>query len=120
MKTDTSAKVMFEIIEAIKNSEDWVRSTDKAPMLLEERNRLERILERVPDDLRSELEDAIAGVEEAYADVALLYGMKIAEAIRENVSRPLTYSQYALDVMLWLEERSQLREEGKILARNAG
>lgn len=120
MRTDTSAKIVFELIGAIKSTEDWERSTDKAPMLLEERNRLERILERVPDDLRSELEYAISDVEEAYADMALLYGMKVAEAIRENVSRPLTYSQYTLDVMLSIEEREQLREEGKILARNAG
>ena len=97
MKSDINAKIMMDIVYRIKDTPEWVQATDKTPMLTEERKRLEEIIARVPDDLRDALEHAIASVEEAYVDMALLYGMRVAGAIQENVSNPQIFSRYALN-----------------------
>lgn len=112
-KISLNAKIMLDIVYAIKETPEWVQATDRTPMLTEERKRLEEIISRVPDDLRDALEGAIASVEEAYADMALLYGMRVAGAIQESISNPLNFSRYALDTMLTNEERMRLIREGR-------
>lgn len=113
MKSDINAKIMFDIVYAIKGTREWVQATDETPMLIEEIKRLEKVMARVPDDLRYDLEEAIAGVEEAYADMALLYGMRVADAMRESINNPLNFSRCTLNTMLDGEERMQLIHEGR-------
>ena len=113
MKSDITAKIMLDIVGTIKCSHGWVQATDETPMLIEERKRLEKIIARVPDDLRHDLEEAIAGVEEAYADMALLYGMRVAGAMQKSINNPMNYSRCALNTMLDGEERMQLIHEGR-------
>ena len=113
MKSDINAKIMLGIVDAIKETPEWVQATDETPMLIEERKRLEEIIARVPDDLRYGLEVAIAHVEEAYADMALLYGMRVAGAIQESVSDPLSFSRYSLNTVLTNEERVRFIHEGR-------
>ena len=91
-----SAGIMYGIVYAIKETPEWTQATQDTPMLTEERKRLNEIIDRLPEELQEELGVAIANVEEAYADMALLYGMRVAGAIRESVNDPMIFSRYAL------------------------
>lgn len=113
MKAADKAKIMFDIVGVIKGTPEWEQATEETPMLMEERKRLEEVMARVPDDLRWDLEEAIGNVEEAYADMALLYGMRVAGAMQESIGNPLNYSRYALNTMLDCEERLELIREGR-------
>lgn len=116
MKNSINTKIVFDIIGTIKSSPEWVRETEQTPMLIEARNRLEQIINRVPGDLRDDLIEAVSAVEVAYTDMALLYGMRVANSMQDAISNPVAYSQYSLNVMLEIEDRAQLIDEGKRLA----
>ena len=56
-----------------------------------------RVSALVPEALMDELWDALCNLEEAQEAAAVLYGVRVANAIRDVAARPADLSHYVID-----------------------
>ena len=103
-------ELMFSIVE----TSEWEQIERTDPMICESERRFEEIKQRIIGQLsiddENDLFNGMQGVVRAYVNAAILYGMKVSDALREAVARPATFSQYDLDRCNAIEHRAQQDE----------
>lgn len=97
---DKHMELMDRIMGALFNSEEWDRITMNDPRICAITERVYKVMERlqsiVPYELYSELEDAIGHAETAYSDAGILFGIHVADTLRQTAANPAVYSDYWL------------------------
>lgn len=86
------------LLSAASGSEEWCRATREDPEIRDAENALSELLERlknqIPFDLYNEFSDAVIRTSAAYADAAMLYGMRIRRTMEEPVCSPAELTRY--------------------------
>ena len=92
-----------ELMNSISQTDDWNEIQLRDPDIQEKFERLNRLLDQLRDAVPPELADLIGDVEDATLDAAYsyitpatLYGLHIADAIRDVSSRPWDLSRYVM------------------------
>lgn len=97
---DKNLTIMASLIGAITQTSEWFDTCQKDPQITASRERLDTVLERVgaliPEDLLDELQDAICAMDEAQETAAILYGIRVAIAIRDVSTRQTDLSQHII------------------------
>lgn len=97
---DKNVAIMDELMQAIVQTEEWesVQQNDPeiriADQVLSEM--LSQIESIVPRKLYCEITDAVYGYGSAIGSVAILYGMHVADAIRDVSTRPYDLSRHIM------------------------
>lgn len=97
---DYRMELMDRIMGALFNSDEWNRILMSDPRICTATKRVSMLMDRlqsiVPYELYSELEDAIGHSETAHSDAGILFGIYVADTIRQTVANPAVYSDYWL------------------------
>lgn len=92
--------LMNDIMGAVTQTEEWqeIQMCDPAIVAAEARfsAAMEQAKAAIPGELYSELSDAHTAAILAIGDVGVLFGIHVADAIRDVAARPLDLSRYAL------------------------
>lgn len=101
---DKNVKLMDELMNSIIQTDDWNEIQLNDPGILEKSERLNRLLDQIRDAAPPELADLIAALEDATLDAAcshitpaILYGIHVADAIRDVAARPCDLSRYVMN-----------------------
>lgn len=93
--------LMDQLMHSITINEEWERrqSTDPGISVAEDRWEiaLERVKPMLPTDLYMELADAHTCDVAATSDASILYGIHVADTIRDIAARPAELSRYVLE-----------------------
>lgn len=96
-----SLKIMDDIMNGVIQTEMWVTIQQTDPMIKEAESKLEASLNKLKgtpqEELIEELFDAALNLTSAFDYPAILYGMRIAQAIQEVTSDPTALSQHIMD-----------------------
>ena len=100
MINDKNLALMADIMGTIVQADEWQDIQLNDPMITDARNCWETILKRakafLPEDIYLELEDAEAGEVAATGNAGILFGIHVADAIRDVASRPADLSRHVL------------------------
>ena len=95
--------LMDDIMQMITQADEWEEIQRNDPRITDAVNCWKAVLERVenllPRELYAELLDANAGEVAAIGDVGILFGIHVADAIRDVASRPADLSMRVLERM---------------------
>ena len=104
--------LMDDIMQMVVQADEWQDIQTQDPRITAARVRWEAVLERAKDllpwELYAELSDAQAGEVAATSDAGILFGIHVADAIRDVVARPTDLSRY---VLKRIEARQKSMEE---------
>ena len=96
-------ELMNELMGAISQTGEWERIEVTDPQVKEADKRhtavLNKVRDLIPADVYAELEDATLSYAFAIKDSAILYGIRVADAIRAMAADPVALSQYVVDQM---------------------
>ena len=96
-------EIFEEVVGSIMQTEEWLQIEMKDPRINQSENEvmalLDGIKEQIPDDTYNQLVDAMWGLAAATAETATLYGMSVANTLREVAANPILYSQHIIDRM---------------------
>lgn len=99
---EQNLNIMASLIGAITQTSEWFDTCQKDPQIMASRGRLDAVLERVgaliPEELLDELQDAICAMDDAQETAAILYGIRVAIAIRDVSTRQTDLSQHIVTV----------------------
>lgn len=100
---DKSVKLVDELMNAIIQTDEWNEIQLNDPDIAEKSERLNRLLDQLRDAAPPELADLVGELEGAALDAAcsyiapaIMYGLHIADAIRDVSSRPWDLSRYVM------------------------
>ena len=102
---DKNLALMDKIMGAITGDGrgEWNDILMHDPMITDANNRFDNLLEQIeallPDDLYEELSDAYSGGQMAVAETGILFGIHVADAVRDVASRPADLSRHILKRM---------------------
>ncbi len=103
LKTELKPEIFEDVVDSIMQTEEWLQIEMNDPRINEAENAvmalLDGIKEQIPDDTYNQLMDAIWGLAAATAETATLYGMSVANTLREVAANPILYSQHVVDRM---------------------
>lgn len=100
--SDKNLVLVDEIMNTITGSGqgEWDEIQTHDPMIIAADNRFEAMMEQVkaliPEKLYNELYDAHSSVGSAIGDAGILFGIHVADAIRDVASRPADLSRHIL------------------------
>ena len=101
MIDERALSTMADIMGGIEQTDEWRDIQMNDPGVKAAHSRWDQALESakayLPQTLYNELSDANCGEVAAYCDVAILYGMRVAEIIRAVSTNPAEMTRY------WLE-----------------
>lgn len=93
---------MASLIGAITQTSEWFDTCRKDPQITASRDRLDAVMERVgaliPEGLLDELQDAMCAMDEAQETAAILYGIRVAIAIRDVSTLQADLSQHIVTI----------------------
>lgn len=91
------------LMDGIAQLEEWRDAQMNDPRFTAAVNRFDTALEQarttIPEELYRELDDAYADGISAIGDIGILFGIHVADAIRDVTSRPADLSRYILERM---------------------
>lgn len=92
-------KVAYELMEIIMQSEEWKKIRKNDVRIQTAKKQYEAALRKLdmPKAILDELDSAVLALEEASADAATLYGIRIAGIIQEVLDNQLVFSQMFLE-----------------------
>lgn len=92
-------KVAYELMEIIMQSEEWKKIRKNDVRIQTAKKQYEAALRKLdmPKAILDELDSAVLALEEASADAATLYGIRIAGIIQETLENQLVFSQMFLE-----------------------
>lgn len=94
-------KLAYELIDVLMQTRNWETIRRNDPRIQAGKTRLKAaiagISDKVDDNLLGELEAAVMDLQEASADAATLYGIRIAGIIQEVLDNQLVFSQMFLE-----------------------
>lgn len=100
MKKDINVQLMDDLMDGITQTDAWLTEQMQNPEIREAKRLLDEALEAiagmVPDEAYHALEDATCRYASAYETAAILYGIHVAEAMRDVSSRPSDLSRQIL------------------------
>lgn len=95
-KTENMAKMLLTLTQ----SDEWFRLCDSDEGIREADDHLQVILDKLaadnPDEMMEQVWDAVCRVNNACCAVAMLYGIRVANAIRDVSSQSLSLTMQAL------------------------
>ena len=98
---DKNLALMDEIMGVITQSDEWQEIQMYDPRITAASDRFDAALERVkdliPKDTYAELSDAYSTGLSAIGDAGVLFGVHVANVIRDVAARPANLSRYFLD-----------------------
>ncbi len=101
---DKNVRMVDELMNSIIQTDDWDEIQLNDPWILEQNSKLDTALDRLKDAAPPELADLIADLEDATLDAAysyitpaILYGIHVADAIRDVAARPCDLSRYVMN-----------------------
>lgn len=107
MIDEKALSTMADIMIGIEQTDEWTELQVNDPGIKAAESRLNRALEvaevHLPREAYMELSDAHCEVVSAYNDIAILYGMRVAEVIRHMTENPAELTRF------WLENRADQR-----------
>lgn len=99
--TGTDLSIMADIMNGITNADEWTRIQTTDPGIAAADDMWDKALSNarpyLPQDIYDELSTASASEASAYGDAGILYGIHVAEAIREVVAHPEELTRF------WIE-----------------
>lgn len=103
LKTELKPEIFGEVVDSIMQTEEWFKIATNDPRINAAENEvfslLESVQKRIPEDVYNQLMDAIAELGVSYTETATLYGMSVANTLRELAANPNVYSRYITDRM---------------------
>ncbi len=95
-KTENMAKMLLTLTQ----SDEWFRLCDNDEGIKEADDHLQVILDKLaadnPDEMMEQVWDAVCRVNNACCAVAMLYGIRVANAIRDVSSQSLSLTMQTL------------------------
>lgn len=92
--------LMDDIMDAVTQLDEWMETQQNDPRITTANNRWCTVIEQVkallPRGLYDELCEAHSSEVAATGDVGILFGIHVADAIRDVASRPTDLSRYIL------------------------
>lgn len=100
---DKNVKSMDEIMGAVGQTDEWLSIQISDPMILDATKNMSVLLEQLkqyaPDRPVDAVEDAAYSLVNAYTNAAILYGIHVADAIRDVAARPCDLSRHVMQRM---------------------
>lgn len=92
-------KLAYEIIDVIMQTQEWDKICRNDVRIQTAKKQYEAALQKLdmPKAILDELNSAVLTLEEASADAATLYGIRVACVVREVLDNPLVFSQMFLE-----------------------
>ena len=91
---------MATMLLTLTQSDEWFRLCDNDEGIREADNHLQVILDKLaadnPDDMLEQVWDAVCRVNNASCAVAMLYGIRVANAIRDVSAQSLSFTLQTL------------------------
>ena len=91
------------LMDSITQLKEWQDAQMNDPRIADADNRWNAALEKaktvISEELYMELIDSYAAVISATGDIGILFGIRVADAIRDVTSRPADLSKYILERM---------------------
>lgn len=88
----------FQVMQALRQTDEWDRLWKEDPGIQQAKARLETVMERVGLKITGQLADdlwfAVYGLTSASENAALLYGIRVMEAIHGIAANPTELSSY--------------------------
>lgn len=98
---DKNMEIISQLMVTITQTNEWFRICHEDAQIQRATLGLQTVMERVaalvPDELMDELWDALGDLEQAQETAAILYGIRVAGAIRDVAARPADLSHYVID-----------------------
>lgn len=98
MKHSNLAK---QIMQALRQTDEWDRIWREDPGIQQAKAQLEAVMERadlkIPGQLMDDLWSAVYGLTSASENAAMLYGIRVMEAIHSVAANPMEFSRYAFE-----------------------
>lgn len=98
---DKNMEIISQLMATITQTNEWFRICNEDPQIQRASHGLQltmaRISAMVPEAIMGELWDALCNLEEAQESAAILYGIRVAGAIRDVAARPADLSHYVID-----------------------
>lgn len=98
---DKNLVLMDKIMGGIVKAGEWDEIQLNDPSIIAADARWDAALEQtknlISEELYAELYDAYTAGTSAFGDVSILYGIHVADVIRDVASRPADLSQYVLE-----------------------
>ncbi len=92
--------LMADIMDGITSADEWTRIQTTDPGIAAADDKWDRALSDakpyLPWAIYEELSNANASVASAYSDAGILYGIRVADVIREAAAHPEEISRYYL------------------------
>ena len=100
-----SCEIMRDIMGAIVETEEWNRIQFSDPVIQRAEDEFRSLLKQVDSpEVETKLSDACTALISAFADAATLYGIQVANAIRDIADDPCVLSRFYM-------ERAEAAEE---------
>lgn len=97
---DKNLALMNDIMGVVTQSDEWQEIQLRDPTIIAAEARFSAVMEQakavIPGELYSELSDAHTAAILAIGDVGVLFGIHVADVIRDVAARPADLSRYAL------------------------
>lgn len=94
-------EIVDNVMDRVTQTDFWNRIQLTNPMIKEADDQLSALLDKLkatsPENLVEEVRDAAWGLSNAFCYPAILYGMRVAQAIQEVALDPNALSQYIMD-----------------------
>lgn len=100
MNNDINVQIVDDMMGAITQTEAWLTEHKKNPAILAAQKQLSKALEPikgvVPDDVIDMIEEAAYSYGGVVETTAILYGIHVADAIRDVAARPSDLTRHIL------------------------
>lgn len=101
MVNEKNLALMDDIMQMVTQADEWQDIQLNDPRITAAHERWKAVLERVKDllpwELYADLSDANASEVVATGDIGILFGIHVADAIRDVASKPMALSRYILN-----------------------
>ena len=98
---DKNMEIISQLMVTITQTNEWFRICHEDAQIQRATLDLQTVMERVaaliPEELMDELWDALGNLEQAQETAAILYGIRVADAIRDVAARPTDLTRYIID-----------------------
>lgn len=96
-------EIFEDVVVSIMQTEEWLQIEMNDPRINEAENAVMALLDgikgKISKDAYNQLMDAMWGLAAVTAETATLYGMSVANTLREVAANPILYSQHVVDRM---------------------
>ncbi len=98
---EKNMEIISQLLSTIMQTNEWFCICNEDPQIQRASQGLQYTMARVsalvPEAMMDELWDALCNLEAAQETAAVLYGIRVADAIRDVAARPTDLSHYVID-----------------------